>query len=318
MTGTKAGIAWTAAIATGLLLAGCGKKTVKTASVPPPKAAVPRPQPPLGAIEQLRLPDSDGKGGYRTVNTGLSDTEAMWHLRSALNVAALTCDRTGKTGITANYNKMLGHQRKALATAYKAEGARFGSASATDAHVTQVYNFFAQPPAQPRFCAVATGIAAEAAALPAEKLAAFAPGALDRLATPFTDFYDAYARYKIELAAWEKGDHRPARAATAFAMAPATPPAMVAASTTPSTASGPPWRIQLGAYSGDRAARDAWTKIRQRMKGAADFEPRYEDVPASRLVRVRIGPVTDRAQAIALCAAASGAGLDCLPVPPKA
>ena len=43
-----------------------------------------------------------------------------------------------------------------------------------------------------------------------------------------------------------------------------------------------------------------------------------EDVPASRLVRVRIGPVTDRAQAIALCAAAAGAGLDCLPVPPRA
>ncbi|MFC0306177.1 SPOR domain-containing protein, partial [Rhizorhabdus histidinilytica] len=176
-TGTRTAAAWTAAIATALLLAGCSRKAVKTVSTPPPKAATPRPQPPSGATENFRLPDGDGNGGYRTVNAGVSDTEAVWHLRSALNVAALSCDRTGKTGITANYNKMLGHQRKALAAAYKAEGARFGSASATDAHVTQVYNFFAQPPAQARFCAVATGVAAEAAALPAEKLPGFAPGA---------------------------------------------------------------------------------------------------------------------------------------------
>jgi cell division septation protein DedD len=210
---------------------------------------------------------------------------------------------------------MLGRQRKALTSAYKAEGARFGSASATDAHVTQVYNFFAQPPAQSRFCAVATSVAAEAAALPAEKLADFAPGALDRLARPFTDFYDDYARYKVTLAAWEKGDHRTAQPAMAMrAVAPASTTVAAAAA----SSSGPPWRIQLGAYSGDRAARDAWTKIRSRMKGASDFEPRYEDVPSSKLVRVRIGPVTDRGQAIALCAAAAGAGLDCLPVPPKA
>lgn len=305
-----------ATITTALLLAGCGKKAVKTASTPPPsKMSAPRPLPPSGATESFRLPDSDGQGGYRTVNSGVSDAEAMWHLRSALNVAALSCDRTGKTGITANYNKMLGRQRKALTAAYKAEGSRFGNASATDAHVTSVYNFFAQPPAQARFCAVATSVAAEAAALPAEKLAGFAPGALDRLAQPFTDFYDDYGRYEVALAAWEKGDHRTAQPAMAMR---AAAPAPVATTMAAATSAGPPWRIQLGAYSGDRAARDAWTKIRQRMKGAADFEPRYEEIPASRLVRVRIGPVTDRGQAIALCAAAAGAGLDCLPVPPKA
>ena len=54
------------------------------------------------------------------------------------------------------------------------------------------------------------------------------------------------------------------------------------------------------------------------MKRAADFEPAYEETPDGRLVRVRIGPVTDRSTAIALCAAAAGAGLDCLPVPPRA
>ncbi|MGC6327953.1 SPOR domain-containing protein [Rhizorhabdus sp. FW153] len=83
------------------------------------------------------------------------------------------------------------------------------------------------------------------------------------------------------------------------------------------SSAGPPWSIQLGAYSGDRAARDAWARIRQRMTAANDFAPDYEAVPASPLVRIRIGPITDRNQAIALCAAAAGAGLDCLPVAPR-
>ncbi|MES2496162.1 MAG: SPOR domain-containing protein [Pseudomonadota bacterium] len=293
-----------------LTITGCAKKGAKPPTSIAETPAVPRPFPPGGAPDTLKLPEGDGQGGYRTVNAGISDTEAMWHLRSALNVAALSCDRTGKTGITANYNKMLGRQRKALATAYKAEGSRFGSAGATDGHVTQVYNFFAQPPAQSRFCAAATTIAAEAAALPAETLAGFAPVALDRLVAPFTDFYRDYARYQVALAAWEKGDHSAAR----MAMRVAPPPGAAMAAAAP----GPPWKIQLGAYSGDRAARDAWGRISQRMKGAADFEPRYEAVLDSKLVRIRIGPVTDRGQAIALCAAAAGAGLDCLPVPPKA
>lgn len=303
---------WTTALSvTALLLAGCGKKAVQTASQAPPAASLPRPVPPSGAIENLRLPESDGKGGYRTVNSDLSVAEAMWHLRSALNVAALTCDRNGTLGLAASYNRLLGRQRRTLAAAYRAEGSRFGSAAATDAHVTQVYNFFAQPPAQSRFCTAAAKVATEAAAVPAEKLSDFAPAALDRLTTPFTDFYRDYARYQVALADWKKGAQAPERPPVALAMRSAQ-------ATAPAASSGPPWKIQLGAYSGDRAARDAWERIRQRMKGAADFEPRYEDVPDSKLVRVRIGPVTDRGQAIALCAAAAGAGLDCLPVPPKA
>jgi cell division septation protein DedD len=203
---------------------------------------------------------------------------------------------------------MLGRQRKTLAKAYKAESARLGSASATDAHVTQVYNFFAQPPAQQGFCASAKVVAAEMAALAPETLDSAAPAALARLVQPFTDFYRAYADYRLALADWEKIG----RSGTAKPVA-----RMASLSTTVTSSAGPPWRIQLGAYSGDRAARDAWSRIRQRMSAANDFEPVYEPVPASALVRVRIGPVTDRNQAIALCAAAAGAGLDCLPVAPR-
>lgn len=296
---------WTAAGAAALLASGCGRKTVEPA--PSPKLHAPaRPAPPAGAIDSLKLPPADGKGGYRTINSDLSPSEAMWHLRAALNVAALTCDRPGTMSIARNYNRLLGRQRTLLAAAYRAEGQRLGSAAATDAHVTQVYNFFAQPPVQARFCAVAGAVSAEAAALPAEGLEAFAPVALDRLMAPFLDFYRAYARYQTELAAWRKGGPITPRAAVALTSAAAPP------------AAGPPWRIQLGAYSGDRAARDAWGRIRSRMRRAADFEPAYEETPDGQLVRVRIGPVTDRSTAIALCAAAAGAGLDCLPVPPRA
>lgn len=259
--------------------------------------------PPSGAIDNFQLPPKDGKGGYRTINSDLSPIEAAWHLRSALNVAALTCDRTGKRGIASNYNQLLGRQRKALAAAYRAEGGRFGSAGATDAHITQIYNFFAQPPLQARFCAAAINVSAEAAALPADGLTAFAPAALDRLMKPFTDFYGAYAGYQVERAAWAKGDHPPARETIPVASAP--------------TSSAPPWRIQLGAYSGDGAAHDAWDRIRKRMKRTGDFEPRYEAVQGSPLVRIRVGPFRDRNEAISLCAAAAGAGLDCLPVPPS-
>lgn len=293
-----------------ILLAGCAQKpAIRPAGVAERPTTAPRPTPPGGLADSMKLPERDGQGGYRTVNSGLSDAEAMWHLRSALNVAALSCDRSGKLGLAGQYNRMLGQQRKALATAYRAEGSRHGSAAATDAHVTQVYNFFAQPAAQARFCAAASQVAAEAAALPADALPGFAPKGLARLTAPFDAYYDDVARYRVALAEWQKGER---------SAPPAAARTLVAAAAPAASSDGQPWRIQLGAYSGDRAARDAWGRIRQRMKGAADFEPRYEAVPKSALVRVRIGPVNDRGTAIALCAAAAGAGLDCLPVPPRA
>jgi hypothetical protein len=246
----------------------------------------PKHKPPAPVAEQAppSQPSTPARNALRAANSGLSGEEAAWHLRSALNVAALACDRSGKLGIASDYNQLLARQRAPLAAAYRAEGARFAGAGALDAHVTRLYNQFAQPPAQAHFCAVAAQVAAEARAVPPERFIAYAPDGLARLVASF--------------------DERPASA-------------MRMASTTATAATaGPPWRIQLGAYSGSRAARDAWGRIRSRMKGAADFEPHYEDVPKSPLVRIRIGPVADKGQAIALCAAAAGAGLDCLPVPP--
>ncbi|RYD85341.1 MAG: SPOR domain-containing protein, partial [Sphingomonadales bacterium] len=131
-------VATTAAV---VLLTSCTQKAVQSTATPTPPAATvaSRPTPPAGAYDNLKLPPADGKGGYRTINSDISDVEAMWHLRSALNVAALSCDRSGKLGIAAGYNKLLGSQRASLASAYRAEGKRFGAAAKADAHITQVY-----------------------------------------------------------------------------------------------------------------------------------------------------------------------------------
>jgi len=228
------------------------------------------------------LPAADRVQARPAIHADLSQAEAIWHLRGALNVAALSCDRDGRLGIAAGYNQFLTGQRTALAAAFKAEGMRFAAPGALDSHMTRLYNYFAQPAGRAGFCAAATNVAAEARTVSPERFATFAPEALDRLIRPFETAHEQ-----------------------------ATPLRMAAAS------AGPPWRIQLGAYSGDAAARAAWTRIRNRMASAAAYTPDYEDVPATHLVRIRIGPVSDQRRAIALCAAAAGAGLDCLPVPPK-
>jgi len=228
-------------------------------------------------------PATNRAPGRPAIHADLSRAETIWHLRGALNVAALACDRNGRLGIAAGYNQFLAGQREALAAAYKAEGTRFAAAGALDSHMTRLYNYFAQPAGQAGFCAAAADVAAEARTITPERFATFAPEALDRLIRPFETAPDQEAPLRL-------------------AAVPA----------------GPPWRIQLGAYSGNAAAQTAWTHIRSRMASAAAYTPDYEAVPVSGLVRIRIGPVSDQRRAIALCAAAAGAGLDCLPVPPKA
>lgn len=286
------------------VIAGCASKP----SAPPQHAApVPRPQPPAGAAANLKLPPSDGNGGYRTINSGVGGEEAAWHVRSALNVAALSCGGT----LPADYNAVLSRHKAVLAKAYKAEGAEHPGNAAMDGHITQLYNYFAQPPAQAGFCAAAADVARQARAVAPADFGDFAVTSLGRLEAPFTAFYTRYAVYERDLAAWQRGDLK--AAPVAFAAA-ATPARMAIRSDTAAM----PWRIQLGAYSGDDAARSAWSKISARLAGVANLRPRYEAVPGKPLVRVQVGPVADRGDAIRLCAAAASAGFDCFPVTPKA
>lgn len=191
------------------LLAGCASKPKPKApgSKPSSPQGASRPVPPAGAADGLILPEPDGQGGYRTINDGLGRDEAVWHVRSALNVAALSCRGPGSSALVANYNALLNQRKAVLKTAYGAETTRHrpGGNAALDGHMTKLYNYFAQPPAQAAFCATAHDVAARARSVSAADFPTFAVDALARLEAPFDNFYRAYDAYRRDLAGWKAG-----------------------------------------------------------------------------------------------------------------
>ncbi len=151
------------------------------------------------------VPEPGRDGRYATINSGVTAEEALWHVRSALNVAALSCrTQPGGAALIRHYNALLVHRKAVLARAYGAETGRFATAGrgAIDAHMTRLYNFFAQPSAQPGFCAAAAEVADHVDAVPPAGLPQYATGALGRLEAPILDYYRAYDVYRRELAAW--------------------------------------------------------------------------------------------------------------------
>ncbi len=297
-----------------MLAAGCGARHDHPAASVAPVAG-PAPQPPPGTAPGLAVPEPGSDGRYVTINSGVNAEEALWHVRAALNVAALSCGHRPDGGaIVLHYNTLLTHRKAALATAYATEAGRFGSGgqAALDAHMTRLYNFFAQPPAQAGFCAAAADIADQVTSLPADALPQFASGALGRLEAPILDYYRAYASYRRELVAWSARPHggvaerapmQLAAERTERAPAPVAPLA------------GVPWRIQLGAFTGQPAAEAAWARARSRLPTLATYRPHYQAIPGSALVRLQVGSADDRAGALRLCATAAAGGFDCLPVP---
>jgi cell division septation protein DedD len=247
------------------------------------------------------VPDPDAA----TINSGVGGEEALWHVRAALNVAALSCgQRAGGAEIIRRYNALLTDRKPILAAAYADEAGRRDQA-ALDRHMTQLYNFFAQPPAQPGFCAAAAEVAGHAESLSA----ADAGPALHRLEAPILDYYRAYASYRRDLAA------RQARPATV--LADRRGKAEIVPSVRPEISEQrirSAWRIQLGAFTGKLAARTAWEKARGRLPSLAAYRPHYQKVPGSALVRLQVGKAADRASAIRLCATAAAGGFDCFPV----
>jgi cell division septation protein DedD len=247
------------------------------------------------------VPDPDAA----TINSGVGGEEALWHVRAALNVAALSCgQRAGGAEIIRRYNALLTDRKLILAAAYADEAGRRDQA-ALDRHMTQLYNFFAQPPAQSGFCAAAAEVSGRAESLSA----ADAEPALHRLEAPILDYYRAYASYRRDLAAWQ------AHPATMLADRRVKAKVMPSASPEiPEQRIRSAWRIQLGAFTGKLAARTAWDKARGRLPSLAAYRPHYQKVPGSALVRLQVGKAADRASAIRLCATAAAGGFDCFPV----
>jgi len=212
-----------------VLLASCSHhRTVAVETPPPAPVAVPRPLLPaqLGAIVP---PPRAADGGYQTINHGIDSRQAEWHVRAALNVAAIGCRSDADAGLVPAYNALLTSQRGALAAADTSVKASFrarlggGWQDAHDRYMTQLYNFFAQPAAKAAFCAAADQVAPQAAAVPAGGFEAFAQTALPALEAPFLASYRAVDDYRIALAAWTAGQNGAPQTELAVA-APATGP----------------------------------------------------------------------------------------------
>lgn len=157
------------------------------------------------------MPQRDLDGSFVTPNHHLTAIETVWHLRAALNVAALNCQGGDGVTLVAAYNNMLATDRDVLARANAAVDTRyrlqFGAhwQGARETAMTRLYNFFAQPPAHDAFCAAAAQIARQVGSIDAADLPGFAVAAMLALEAPFQDFYERYAAYRDALAAWRNG-----------------------------------------------------------------------------------------------------------------
>ncbi|MES2336966.1 MAG: hypothetical protein V4537_02580 [Pseudomonadota bacterium] len=196
--------------ATAALLAGCAHRAAPVAVVPPPQpvaaAPVPRPTPPGGASTSFTPPALLADGTYDTPNRALTPAATAWHLRAALNVAALRCN---DEALIANYNGFVRTHGKALTAAHDRAMTEAGSQAAFDGAMTRLYNYFALPPVQASFCTAAATIADEAARTPASEFGRFVTLGLPVLDGPFTNFFREYGQYRVELARWQVGTPAP-------------------------------------------------------------------------------------------------------------
>jgi hypothetical protein len=190
------------------LLASCASKPRDVAIAPPP----PAPPPPVvaamprGAYPGMAIPALLADGQYATPNRHLSAAGSVWHLRAALNVAALACRGADEAAIIAGYNALLAREKAPLAlaqTGYAAEYKLGGGdwQDRYDDEMTRLYNFFSQSPARDGFCAAAATTLADSATVDPAAFPAFAATRLGELEKPFTDFYAAFDAWRQQRAA---------------------------------------------------------------------------------------------------------------------
>ena len=184
-------------------LAGCTRPT------PPPRVVAtlppvaPPPVMPPGGYPEVYTAPQRANGTYITPNFDMSDSAAVWHLRGALNVAALGCDQAGG-GIVDGYNAWLKSHVTALAnaqTGYLHDWQQTGWGDWRNAYEnqqTRLYNFYSQSPIRAAFCAAARLEIVQVGSIADADLPRFARASLVRLDQPFIDFYtkvDAWRDY---------------------------------------------------------------------------------------------------------------------------
>lgn len=125
------------------------------------------------------------------VDTEITPLETLWHVRVALNVAALGCRDADETTTVAAYNSLIKRNTAILAAANGAVDARYkaqygaGWQTMRERDMTKLYNFFAQPTAQAEFCARAKATLAQIGSVDPGALMAFAKAELPELEAPF-------------------------------------------------------------------------------------------------------------------------------------
>lgn len=196
--------------ATLAALAGCAKPPPPPPPPPPVVVIPPMPTPPMNAPVNMTIPPLDAAGVRHTVNYGISTSQAVWNLRSAYNVAALTCIEPQFAPILDGYKRFLKVYAKSLDNANKEIDASFKSQFpgragivARESYQTQVYNFFSLPPVDSGFCKAAMEVSTELATVDATQFEAYSFGGLAKLEAPFKDFFNVYEQYKADLAAWQ-------------------------------------------------------------------------------------------------------------------
>eukprot|EP01037_Dinobryon_pediforme_P031663 gene31663-36264_t len=122
----------------------------------------------------------------------LSAAETVWHMRAALNVAALACRGAEGEDTVRLYNAMLHDAAAPLAEAAagteQAYRKRFAAQwqDAEDGAMTRLYNGFAVQNGHEAFCATAHTVLRGISSIEPSDFANFAAAALVRLEAPFT------------------------------------------------------------------------------------------------------------------------------------
>ena len=188
----------------GLAFALSGCVTPPAPVQPPPVVATlppPPPSMPAGGYIGMKIPTKRADGKYFTPNLDNTDQAAVWHLRNALNVAALGCDQAGG-GVLEHYNAWLKTRAAAIDRYYQAYIREWQAPGwwdwqrVYDDNQTRIYNFYAQPAMRSAFCAVAREEVAQVGQVADDDLPAFARAALLRLDRPFVEFYAAYDAWR--------------------------------------------------------------------------------------------------------------------------
>ncbi|WP_019515124.1 hypothetical protein [Sphingomonas sp. Mn802worker] len=188
----------------GLAVALSGCMTPPVPVQPPPVVATlppPPPSMPAGGYVGMKSPAKRADGTYGTPNLNNTDQAAVWHLRNALNVAALGCEQAGG-GVIEPYNSWITSHAAVLDRYYHAyikewQETGWGDWERVyDDNQTRIYNFYAQPAMRTAFCAVARNEVTQIGQVADDDLVAFARASLLRLDRPFVEFYAAYDAWR--------------------------------------------------------------------------------------------------------------------------